>query len=346
MNELSWNAPRKRSRTLLIVEGYHEKNILFNKIISAFPEMNIKEDDIFVYKSNIYNLVTKIVNEYGEDWKDLDIDLPWLITKDSKDETLRKRNFKNIFLIFDYERHDPLYSEKTINSILEYFSKVEDVGKLYINYPMVESYLDLNGFPDDGYENRKFSASIKNGKKYKNTITKRFAYKLINFPKKISEILTKRFHTATDVSEVFVERLLQISSMDEVDKLICDVLKGNLIDENLKTFECQLKVLIKEMTFMESKKSYNEFMRYAYKQIIVHNIKKANKIQNDVYDVKNDDLLDCYNGLNDQKILDKQNRISVFTCEGDVWVLNTSVFIVPDYNLSLIFNSKSKKSST
>ncbi len=338
MNELSWNAPRKRSRTLLIVEGHHEKDILFNKVITAFPEMNIKVDDIVVYKSNIYNLATKIVKEYGENWNDMDIDLPWLITKDNKDEILRKIDFKNIFLIFDYERHDPLYSETIINTMMNYFSKVEDVGKLYLNYPMVESYLDLNGFPDDSYEDRKFSVTIKNGKVYKNAIKKRYAYKLTKFPEKIFEILTKRFHTAKAVSEAFVEKILQVSSMDEVDKLICDVLKGNLIDEDLKTFECQLKVLIKEMAFMENNKSYNEFMRYVYKQIIVHNIKKANKIQKGVYNVENEALLECYNGLNAQEILDRQNKNSAMTCERHVWVLNTSVFIVPDYNSSLIFN--------
>lgn len=338
MNELSWNAPRKRSRTLLIVEGHHEKDILFNKVITAFPEMNIKVDDIVVYKSNIYNLATKIVKEYGENWNDMDIDLPWLITKNNKDEILRKIDFKNIFLIFDYERHDPLYSETIINTMMNYFSKVEDVGKLYLNYPMVESYLDLKGFPDDSYEDRKFSVTIKNGKVYKNAIKKRYAYKLTKFPEKIFEILTKRFHTAKAVSEAFVEKILQVSSMDEVDKLICDVLKGNLIDEDLKTFECQLKVLIKEMAFMENNKSYNEFMRYVYKQIIVHNIKKANKIQNGVYNVENEALLECYNGLNAQEILDRQNNNSAMTCERHVWVLNTSVFIVPDYNSSLIFN--------
>ena len=39
---------RKRGRTLLIVEGNHEKNELFKSIFRCFPEMNINMEDVWV----------------------------------------------------------------------------------------------------------------------------------------------------------------------------------------------------------------------------------------------------------------------------------------------------------
>ena len=135
-----WNKDRERKRTLLIVEGNHEKNKLLTRILSSFPELNIDKNNIFVYETNIYMFLNKIRQEYGEDWYEQDIDIPYLVGKIknlSNRET--KKDYTNILLIFDYERHDPNFSEFGIEKMQEYFSNSEDVGKLYINYTMVES---------------------------------------------------------------------------------------------------------------------------------------------------------------------------------------------------------------
>lgn len=57
---------RKRGQTLLIVEGYHEKNALFKLLFECFPEINIDIDDVWIYGTNIYLLYEDIVKEYGE----------------------------------------------------------------------------------------------------------------------------------------------------------------------------------------------------------------------------------------------------------------------------------------
>ena len=74
---------RKRRRTLLIVEGDHEKNILFKALFHAFPEMGINYEDVWIYGTNIYILYNDIVKEYGADWANTgdDIDLPLVISK-------------------------------------------------------------------------------------------------------------------------------------------------------------------------------------------------------------------------------------------------------------------------
>ena len=68
MNDFNWNKKRIRNKTLLIVEGNHEKDKFLTRLLKAFPEINIKEENILVYKTNIYILLSKIIGEYGDDW--------------------------------------------------------------------------------------------------------------------------------------------------------------------------------------------------------------------------------------------------------------------------------------
>ena len=56
---------RRRSRSLLVVEGKHEKDELFWLIFKCFPEMNIDINDVWIYGTNIYKLYEDIVKEYG-----------------------------------------------------------------------------------------------------------------------------------------------------------------------------------------------------------------------------------------------------------------------------------------
>ena len=85
---------RRRSRNLLVVEGKHEKDELFWLIFKCFPEMNIDIDDVWIYGTNIYKLYEDIVKEYGNDWakEEMDIDLPFVISKKEHLETTHYRN--------------------------------------------------------------------------------------------------------------------------------------------------------------------------------------------------------------------------------------------------------------
>lgn len=87
---------RKRSQTLLIVEGSHEKNNLFWLIFKCFPELNIVWK-MFGFMERIYISFTKILkNEYGENWNEEDIDLPYVVSRKKTPSNLR---YKNVLLI-------------------------------------------------------------------------------------------------------------------------------------------------------------------------------------------------------------------------------------------------------
>ena len=95
---------RKKGRTLLVVEGHHEKNVLLTTLFACFPEININLSDVWVYGTNIYELYEDIEKEYGEEWveNEDDIDLPYKKKKKTTPLDLSyKTEFTNIILMFD-----------------------------------------------------------------------------------------------------------------------------------------------------------------------------------------------------------------------------------------------------
>lgn len=88
--------------------------------------------------------------------------------------------------------------------------------------------------------------------------------------------------------------------------------------------------------YLSQNDTYTEFMREELRKIICRNIRKANYIQNGNYDISDGELKDKFYGLDFAKILNEQNKVGRNQENGFVWVLNTSVLIVPDYSLKLI----------
>lgn len=338
MNNYEWFEARKRRRQLYIVEGNHEKNELMYLLLKCFPEIDMGLDDILIHGTNIYMLYNDIVKEYGENWWEEEVDLPFIVSKKKRYEIpLHKSDFINIILIFDYERHDPNFSEKKILKLQEYFQDAADLGKLYLNYPMVESYQHLSELPDKEYAERSVPVSLQPGYQYKNLVKDTKIAHMINLPLKLREILSNRFHVMDGkICDEFVERLLNISDtealMEQMEELLTGVLEGH----DFMTAKYQLADVLSKCEYLVLKNTYYMYMRALFNQIICHNIRKANKIQIGNYDVKNDDLKRCFQSLNLSSILKEQNIVSRDKRNVFIWVLNTCVFFVPDYNFRLL----------
>lgn len=330
---------RKRGRTLLIVEGNHEKNKLFALIFRCFPEININMEDVWIYGTNIYMLYEDIVNEYGETWTEDDIDLPFVISrKQSKEEDCRKEDFVNIILVFDYERHDPKFSKKKIREMQDYFIDAADVGRLYINYPMIESYQHLCALPDEDYAERKIPVSLQPGKEYKELVRKdsRIAH-LVEFPHKVRQLLNKRFGiTDEQICRNCSDNILSISDERCMEDYMRSILQNEIKNQTLQTAIYQFSVLVAKLGYAHKGDTYWEYMREVFKQIILHNICKANRVQKGQYHIETGNYKECFEGLDMSDILDVQNISSKNMQTGFIWVLNTSVFFVAEYNFSLV----------
>ena len=266
MNKEDWLTLRTRGKNLLIVEGNHEKNQLFKLIFKCFPEINIDMDNIWIYGTNIYMLYEDIVKEYGDYWEEEDIDLPFVISRKKNYENVQYKNdFVNIIIVFDYERHDSNFSEEKIVTMQRYFSDSADMGKLYINYPMIESYQHLKQLPDEEYENRKISINVQPGAKYKKLVKDTFVTKSVDMLRKITEILNERYHVSDEVMlNKCIDKLMALSNKETLEEDISESIKGVVSDTDISTAKHQFIHIIQKSGYIHGGQSILEL----YEKII------------------------------------------------------------------------------
>ncbi len=337
---------RKRNQTLLVVEGEHEKDILFRLLFQCFPEINIDMNNVWVYGTNIYLLYEDIAKEYGNDWagEEIDVDLPFVISKKKTPEDLKyKGDFTNILLVFDYERHDINFSEEKIMEMQKQFSDMTDMGKLYINYPMIESYQHLSSIPDFEFEEKKIPVSLQPGKKYKELVRRESVIeRIVKFPRKLDDLLKENYEITDKQSrQECCDSILALADAECVEESLEVVLQNIIPNDREKTLVYQLKDWIERVGYVNRKMTYWQYMRNAFVEIIYHNICKANRIQFGTYHIEQEQCRECFENLDLSEILQKQNIVSS-TDTGYIWVLNTCVFIVADYNFGLVQKEKAR----
>ncbi len=304
---------RKRGRSLLVVEGEHEKDRLFWLILRCFPEIEIDEGNIWVYHTNIYILYDDIVREYGEGW-------------------------------FDYERHDPNFTETKIMSMQQTFTDSTDMGMLYINYPMIESYQHLKNLPDSEYINRTVSASINAGAIYKNTVKKNSVIApMVDYPHRLEDLLSNRFVIDNPVIRMkCCERILALNSVGDIETEVECIINNIMDGKKALTAKYQLIDWIHKQHYAEHGLTYWQYMRNVLRKIAVYNILKADYIQHKTQNTDEDDnsYRRHYENIDFLNILNIQNELSRDRQNGYIWVLNTCIMYIAEYNLRLIEQEK------
>lgn len=117
------------NRLLFIVEGdKSEPDILKNMEKIILKETN---SIICSFENNIYELYKKMRTSEN-------LNIVEVLNK-IKNIELIPEEFTDIFLFFDYDGHDSKANDEKIIEMLEFFNNSTTNGKLYINYPMVES---------------------------------------------------------------------------------------------------------------------------------------------------------------------------------------------------------------
>lgn len=334
---------RKRSQNLLIVEGHHEKNKLFWLIFKCFPEMNIDMNEIWIYGTNIYQLYDDIVKEYGEEWaeENEDIDLPFVISKKQYPDKLRyKEDFTNIVLVFDYERHDANFSEEKILEMQRCFVDAANTGRLYINYPMIESYQHLRQLPDDDFAERKIPVSLQPGKEYKALVEQETILgSKVDFPHRIDDLLEKHFKVSDMEKRIkCCNEILGISSVSNMESVIENALREVVAEHILPTVKYQLVDWVTKQGYAQTNQTYWEYIRGIFKQVIYHNIFKANRIQYEQYQIPENKYKEYFERLDLTEILKAQNSVSRDSITGFIWVLNTCIYFIAEYNFRLIMD--------
>ncbi|WP_018750150.1 hypothetical protein [Paenibacillus sanguinis] len=158
------SSPKKK--ILVLVEGERTDYKLMSKLIGLYPELDAKYQ-IVSYHTNIYVLYQEFFTS-GEHQDNFDL----LQVLKSRESDFQKKyifddRYTDILLIFDLDPHDPLFSEEKIKKMQNYFCESSDMGKLYLNYPMVESFYHMNSIPDPEYNDRTVSMDELRSRSYK-----------------------------------------------------------------------------------------------------------------------------------------------------------------------------------
>lgn len=145
------------SNILIIVEGARTEPAFFNRLLGVFYQ----NFEIYCFGTNIYTLYKRMKEiEFNGDLKSV------LIELHPEQRELLSKKFAYTYLVFDCDVHHPKKEDircieeiiadnfSKLREMAEYFVDETDpsVGKLYINYPMMESYRDCDDFFDENYK--------------------------------------------------------------------------------------------------------------------------------------------------------------------------------------------------
>ena len=167
---------------LFITEGNIDEPKFIEKILNkCLPNV---EYNIYSYSTTIHTLAKKIFNKKIE--IDEDLDIKGVLKEQEKDIHKRRildKSYTDIILVFDFEPHCDSPEFEKVKKMIEYFNDSSNMGKLYINYPMMQSYKHLKKMPDYDFKNRIIETiDVSN---YKKIIDKESQYKKLgdyNYP--------------------------------------------------------------------------------------------------------------------------------------------------------------------
>lgn len=150
----------KKKKALIVVEGERLESEFFKWFTKAY-DIGM---EICVVGGNIYELYKKMQEYHFEaDIKDVLLETGNHVPGT---EAQLRQNFTYTYLVFDFDAHHREYNEqeldidtvvqnniKRLMELTAFFTNETDptIGRLYINYPMMESFRDCSDFWDDTY---------------------------------------------------------------------------------------------------------------------------------------------------------------------------------------------------
>lgn len=157
-----------KSKILIIVEGAKTDFNLMNRVLKLYGISDTHQ--VVSYNTNIYTLYNQLPDEYD---RYEDFDLLQLIKEREKNpekRALLSEHYSDILLIFDLDPHAPDFTFEKISRMVNYFTESTDMGKLYLNYPMVEAFYHMTDIPDYNYSSYYVTMEDLVNKKYKNIV--------------------------------------------------------------------------------------------------------------------------------------------------------------------------------
>jgi len=168
------HSENKTAKALVIVEGER----LEARFFWQFTKVYGMDLEVYLVGANIYDLYNKLKDyDFNCYIKDILPDVGNVVA--GMDDILQQK-FAYTYLVFDFDAHHREIGEEELDidtvihnnlaklrEMADFFTNETDpgVGRLYINYPMMESYRDCDSFFDEAYRDN--SVSIEDISDYK-----------------------------------------------------------------------------------------------------------------------------------------------------------------------------------
>lgn len=137
--------PRAKKNILLVVEGKQREPRLLGRALKIFGLEH--EHRIVPLGINIHGFIEKHLAAYDDAYEDIDLIGVLREAYPEFAKTLSQR-FTDILLVFDFDPQDNRYDKERLTALQQAFCNSTDPGKLFINYPAVESYRDFAAIGD------------------------------------------------------------------------------------------------------------------------------------------------------------------------------------------------------
>ena len=148
---------------LFVLEGAKTEPRLLKHLVTFMR--NQEKYEVFTYRTNIHAMLEEL---FEDDEIDMDLDFIECLRscKTNRDQNdMLNKKYTDIFLFFDMDPHDQRYDAGKLTKAMDYFNDSTENGKLYLNYPMIESFRHIENLDDLSYLNTTVSLSeIKNYK--------------------------------------------------------------------------------------------------------------------------------------------------------------------------------------
>ena len=145
-------------KILFVVEGERAETRMLISMFERALSLSSEKYDICKYRTNIHNLYKKM--------KRLGYDsfLSFLYSEQKeifpKDMFTPETAFASVYLFFDLDPQDSLFSIEETRELTAYFDDETQNGKLYISYPMVESVFDFASYRQGNYNKRTYKIDM------------------------------------------------------------------------------------------------------------------------------------------------------------------------------------------
>lgn len=158
---------------LFVFEGANREPDIFESIEATyFPTSRDGNRVVFTYNTNIYGLYSHM-KQMGPGADIVDCIKARVNNPNAEIMSYRAEDFAETYLFFDYDFHHhpsgrPLDVDDNISKVLsmtKYFNDETGNGKLYVNYPMIESLNYTRILPDSKYF--RYAVTIEESRQFK-----------------------------------------------------------------------------------------------------------------------------------------------------------------------------------